>query len=159
MTMTFLSRIVQFWPLSVTNHFLSNNISDILNFENGYSNVKLRVKVHRESGIFPYFLFLFLSSPFFLILQLLVELRISASFMILQHRSLSLSLVPSSTMFPPLEFPGYWIQVGPFCLLPSGWEKVSFLQDALPSTLYICVSHFSLAISIISNVLGYLYKL
>ena len=47
----------------------------------------------------------------------------------------------------------------PFFLLPSGWEKVIFMQGTLSSILAMCPNHFSLAILIIFTMLGSLYKL
>ena len=42
-------------------------------------------------------------------------------------------------------------------LLPSGWEKVIFLQGTLSSILATCPDYFNLAILIIFTVFGYLY--
>jgi hypothetical protein len=43
--------------------------------------------------------------------------------------------------------------------MPSGWEKVIFLQGALSSIIAICPNHFNLAILIIFTMLGSLYIL
>jgi len=129
--------------------------------------IKILQKVGKRSSLLKWHSYsssiVYTGDWFYLSSLLLHPLVYLGLLMILLHRSVSHALFHhefASRVLRSFNTESSHLNLGlPFFLLPSGWEKIIFMQGTLLSILALCPNHWRLAIVIIFTMLGSFHKL